>query len=166
MKKCLLISTLSLVLVIALGVEGSAQTKKEMTFSGTHYWSSTGKTFPIDSDRIVMYPELLGVRVNDSGDGPFHGASVHIVGVGYRTKGYYGYRGYVTWIDKDGDIVVWELLDTPAGASTSPGRLIDATGKYAGWQGTIEYSIQYPKAFPDGTRRGITRETAKIVAPQ
>ena len=166
MKKCLLIPVLSLVLVIALGVEGSAQTKKEMTFSGTHYWSSTGKPVQIDPDRVILPAELLGVRVNDSGDGPFHGASVHIVGVGYRTKGYYGFRGYVTWIDKDGDTVVWELLDTPPGATTSPGRLIDGTGKYAGWQGTIEYSIQYPKAFPDGTRRGITRETAKIVAPQ
>jgi hypothetical protein len=166
MKKCLLISVLSLVLVIAWGVEGSAQTKKEMTFSGTHYWSSTGKIIQIDPDRMILPLELLGIRVNDSGDGPFHGASVHIVGVGYRTKGYYGYRGYVTWIDKDGDIVIWELLDTPPGASTSPGRLIDATGKYAGRQGTIEYSLQYPKAFPEGTRRGIARETAKIVAPQ
>ena len=26
-----------------------------------------------------MQLELFGVRVNDSGDGPFHGASVHIV---------------------------------------------------------------------------------------
>ena len=166
MKKCLLISVLSLVLVIAWGVEASAQTKKEMTFSGTHYWSSTGRPVQIDPDRVILPAELLGVRVNDSGDGPFHGASVHIVGAGYRMKGYYGFRGYVTWIDKDGDTVVWELLDTPAGATTSPGRLIDGTGKYAGWQGTIEYSLQFPKAFPEGTRRGIARETTKIVAPQ
>ena len=166
MKKCLLISVLSLLLVIAWGVEGFAQTKKEMTFSGTHYWSSTPKAFQIDPDRLIMPMELFGIRVNDSGDGPFHGASVHIVAVTYRTKGYYGFRGYETWTDKDGDKVIWELLDTPPGASTSPGRLIDGTGKYAEWQGTIEYSMQYPKAFPEGTRRGITRETTKIVAPQ
>jgi hypothetical protein len=113
-----------------------------------------------------MHPELFGVRVNDSGDGPFHGASVHIVGVALITKVYYGFRGYETWTDKDGDKVIWELLDTPAGSSSSPARLIEGTGKYKGWQGTIEYTLQYPKSFPQGTIRGICREHIKLVIPQ
>ena len=168
MKKCLLILVLvlSLVLSITWGGEGFAQTKKEMTFSGTHYWSSTPKAFQVDPDRSIMQLELLGVRVNDSADGPFHGASVHIATVSYRSKGYNGFRGYETWTDKDGDKVIWELLDTPSGASSSPGRLIEGTGKYAGWQGTMEYTLQYPKSFPQGTMRGICREVMKIVAPQ
>jgi hypothetical protein len=166
MKKVLLILMSGLILAIAWGLEGSAQTKKEMTFSGTHYWSSTGKVFQIDPDRLIMESELMGVRVNDSGDGLFHGASVHIVGVAYRTKGYYGFRGYETWIDKDGDKLIWELLDTPPGAPTSPARLVEGTGKYAGWQGTIEYTLQYPRSFPEGTRRGICREAVKLVSPQ
>jgi len=166
MKKCLLILVLSLVLAVIWGGEGFAQTKKEMTFSGTHYWSSMPKAFQIDPDRLIRYPELLGVRVNDSGDGPFHGASVHIVAVAYSSKGYNGFRGYETWIDKDGDKLIWELMDTPPGASSSPGRLIEGTGKYTGWQGTMEYTLQYPKSFPQGTIRGICREVIKIVAPQ
>jgi hypothetical protein len=32
------------------------------------------------------------------------------------------------------------------------------TGKYADWQGTIEFTLQYPKPFPEGTMRGICRE--------
>jgi hypothetical protein len=166
MKKSLLISVLSLIAVIAWGGEGIAQTKKEMTFSGTHYWSSTGKVFQIDPDRLIMDSELMGVRVNDSGDGLFHGASVHIVGVAYRTKGYYGFRGYETWTDKDGDKLIWELLDTPPGAASSSARLIEGTGKYVGWQGSIEYTLQYPKSFPEGTRRGICREVVKLISPQ
>jgi hypothetical protein len=166
MKKCLLISVLSMVLVIAWGLEATAQSKNEMTFSGTHYWSSAGKLFPVDQGRLIMHTELMGVRVNDSGDGLFHGASVHIVAVSYRAKGYSGFRGYETWIDKDGDKVIWELMDTPPGATTSPARLIEGTGKYAGWQGTIEYTLQFPKAFPEGTSRGICRETVKLVSPQ
>jgi hypothetical protein len=166
MKKCLLILVLSLVLAITWGGEGFAQTKKEMTFSGTHYWSSTPKVFQVDPDRSIMQLELFGVRVNDSGDGPFHGASVHIATVSYRSKGYNGFRGYETWIDKDGDKVIWELMDTPPGTSSSPGRLIEGTGKYAGWQGTMEYTLQYPKSFPQGTMRGICREVIKIVVPQ
>jgi len=71
----------------------------------------------------------------------------------------------VTWTNKDGDKVVWELMDTPAGASSSPGRLIDGTGKYTGWEGTMEYTLQFPKSFPEGTMSGIYREAVRIVAP-
>jgi len=154
------------ILAIAWGGEGFAQAKKEMTFSGTNYWGSTPKVFQLDPDRLIIQSELFGVRVNDSGDGLFHGASTHIVSVAYRSKGYNGFRGYETWTDKDGDKVIWELLDTPPGASSSPARLIEGTGKYAGWQGTIEYTLQFPKSFPQGTRHGICREVVKIVAPQ
>ena len=166
MKKCLWIMVLTLALSIAYGAEGFAQIKKEMTFSGTHYFSTTPKVFQVEPGRFIQQSEILGVRVNDSGDGPFHGASVHIVSVMYLTKGYAGFRGYETWTDKDGDKVIWELLDTPAGASSSPARLIGATGKYTGWEGTVEYTLQFPKSFPDGTRRGICRENIKFVIPQ
>jgi len=166
MKKCLWILVLSLVLSIAWGGEGFAQIKKEMTFSGTHYWSSTPKTFQLGQDRLISQWEIFGVRVNDSGDGPFHGASTHIVGVSYRSKGYYGSRGYETWTDKDGDKVTWELLDTPPGSSSSPARLIGGTGKYIEWQGTMEITVQFPRSFPEGTLRGIGRQVIKIVAPQ
>jgi len=165
-KKCLWIMALSVVWTIAWGGDGVAQTKKETTFSGTHYWSSTPKVYQLDPDRLIMQMELFGVRVNDSGDGPFHGASVHIAIVTYRSKGYTGFRGYETWTDTDGDKMIWELLDTPAGASSSPGKLIEGTGKFTGWQGTMEYTLQYPKPFPEGTRRGICRENVRIVAPQ
>ncbi len=166
MKKCLLISVIIFALTITWGGESSAQAKKEMTFSGTHYFSATPKVFQIEPGRFIQQSEILGVRVNDSGDGPFHGASVHIVSVMYGSKGYMGFRGYETWTDKDGDKVIWELLDTPAGASSSPARLIGGTRKYNGWEGTIEYTLQFPKPFPDGTRRGICREQVKIIAPQ
>jgi hypothetical protein len=86
MKKYLLILVLSLVLAITWGGEGFAQAKKEITFSGTHYFSGTPKVFRVDPGQVIMQMELLGVRVNDSGDGPFHGASVHIVMVSYRGK--------------------------------------------------------------------------------
>ena len=67
----------------------STQTKKEINFSGTQYWSSTPKAFPVDPahpDRIMAQSEIFGVRVNDSGDGPFNGASVHIVTVVFLGK--------------------------------------------------------------------------------
>ena len=166
MKKCLWMLVFILVLTIIWGGQSFAQDKKEMTFSGTHYYSSTPKIFQLAPDKLIIQMETFGVRVNDSGDGPFHNASVHIVAVSYRSKEYTGFRGYITWTDKDGDKMVGELLDTPPGASSSPGRLIGGTGKYTGWQGTVEYTVQYPKPFPEGTSRGICRENVKLVLPQ
>ena len=166
MKKCLWIAILSLALAITWGGDGFSQAKKEIIFSGTHYWSSTPKVYRIDQDRLIMHSELYGVRVNDSNDGPFHGASVFISGVSYRGKGYFGFRGYETWTDKDGDMLIWELLDTPAGSSNSPARLLGGTGKYVGWEGTMEYTLQFPKPFPEGTSRGICREHMKLKIPQ
>ncbi len=166
MKKVQWIVLLGLVLAVSWGGESSAQAKKELAFSGTHYFSSTPKVFQLEPGRIIMQSEMLGVRVNDSGDGPFHGASVHIVLVSYRSKEYNGTRGYETWADKDGDKVIWELLDTPARASKSPGRLLGGTGKYIGWAGTVEYTLTFPKPFPEGTGRGICREHIKLTIPQ
>ena len=148
----------------------STQTKKEISFSGTHYWSSTPKAFPVDPahpDRIMAQSEIFGVRVNDSGDGPFNGASVHIVTVGFYGKDFNRERFICeSWTDKDGDKVIWELTDRPSGASSSPGRLIVGTGKYTGWEGTMEFTLQFPKPSPEGTMRGICREVVKLVAPQ
>jgi hypothetical protein len=166
MKRLPLILVLSFMFAITWSGEGFTQNKKEMTFSGTHYFSSTPKVFRPVPDKLIMQMELFGVRVNDSGDGPFHGASVHIVSVAYRSKEYNGYRAYCTWTDKDGDKVIAELLDTPRGASSSPARIIAGTGKYIGWQGTVEYTVQYLRSFPDGTSRGICREHVKLIMPQ
>ena len=38
--------------------------------------------------------------------------------------------------------------------------------KYTDWQGTMEFTFQYPKSFPEETMREICREVVKIVAPQ
>jgi hypothetical protein len=65
---------LTLVLSIACSGEDFAQTKKEMTFSGTHYFSSTPKAFQLGPGQSITHLQVFGVRVNDSGDGPFHNA--------------------------------------------------------------------------------------------
>jgi len=82
---------LTLVLSIACGGEGFAQTKKEMTFSGTHYFSSTPKAFQLGPGQSITHLEAFGARVNGSGDGPFPNAPVHIVAVSYRSKEDNGY---------------------------------------------------------------------------
>ncbi len=162
--KCLLVLLTSLALAFTWGGEGFAQAKKEMTISSTSYFTSTPKITQVDPERSIMQVDLLGWKVNDSGDGPFHGAQMHVLGIMYNTKDYTGFRGYGTWVDKDGDKIIWELLDRPPGASSSPARLIAGTGKYIGWQGTMEYTtMPVSKPYPQGTARLITRDVIKIV---
>jgi hypothetical protein len=148
---------------------------KEINLSGTNYWSGAPKVLQIDPDRLVLQLEIYGVRVNDSGDGPFNGASVYIAVLHYESKGLnktgnpadpVRARSYEVWTDKDADKVIWELTDDPSGGPSGTARLVDGTGKYTGWQGSMEYTLQFPKPFPEGTIRGICREVVKIVAPQ
>ena len=62
---------------------------------------STFQLDPAHPDRIMAQSEIFGVRVNDSGDGPFNGASVHIVTVGFYGKDFNRKkRSYESWTDK------------------------------------------------------------------
>jgi hypothetical protein len=165
MKRCLLISVVCSILAISWGGETFAQTQKEITFSGTHYWAATPKVSQLDPERLISQTDILGVRVNDNGEGPFHAASTTIAGISYMSKGEFMFRGLETWTDKDGDKVIWALTDLgtgPSAASQGTAKIIEGTGKYTGWQGTMEYTLQFPKGFPEGTRRGICREVIKI----
>ena len=116
----------------------------------------------------VSLTETLGVRVNDGGEGPFPEASVQIVGVLYRGKDGTRLRGFETWTDKDGDKLVWEIMekeaaDSPPGTSPGTAKVFSGTGKYVGMQGSMDWQLRYPKPFPEGTGRGICREEVKLV---
>jgi hypothetical protein len=162
MKKCLLISALSLVLTITWGGEAFSQSQKEIEFSGTNYSGVTQKIFGLDQDQLIVQFELLGVRVDDSGKGPFHGTATHVVGVVYIGKGVTRSRALMTWTDKDGDKLIWELNESPSGSSGTA-EVFAATGKFIGYQGTMDYVTQSPKPFPEGTGRVICRESVKLV---
>jgi hypothetical protein len=170
MKKCFLISVLSLVLAMTWGGEAFAQSQKEIDFSGTNYNSTTQKIFKLDQDQVIVQFETLGVRVNDSEEGLFNGSATHIVGVFYSGKGGARIRAFETWTDKDGDKLIWELVekltkDLPPGSFSGTAKVFAATGKFAGYQGTMDWIIQYPKSFPEGTGRGICREAVKLAPP-
>ena len=171
MKRLVIIAVTNLVMAITWGGDVLAQGAKELQFSGTHYYGSTPKVFKLDQDQMIIQFETSGVRVNDSGEGLFHEASVHIAGILYRGTDGTRLRGFETWTDKDGDKLVWEIMekkvqDSPPGTSPGTAKVFAGTGKYVGAQGTIDWVLRYPKPFPEGTGRGICREVVKIVSPQ
>jgi hypothetical protein len=151
---------LGLVLTLSLGGQVFAQT--QMTDSGTNYGSATPKAMPIDKDHLVMIWEQMGVRVDDSGKGPFHNMATHLAMIIYIDKGVEQDHGYMTQSDKDGDTVIWEIWAFPIGSRTGKGKVIGATGKFEGIEGTMDYGLEpTPKSVPADTGRTIAHEVIK-----
>ena len=79
MRKIILASVLSLLLLVAFGSIANAQLAKEGTYTGKMVIS-----FPLKSidmgDRLVLAYEYLGVFINDKGQGFMHNATVRGLG--------------------------------------------------------------------------------------
>lgn len=166
--KCHHESLATMVFIMASGGDVCAQSPKELRFKGTHYYGHTSKIIKIDQDQMIVQFETLGLRVNENGRGPFHEASVHIVGILYRGKNGHKLRAFETWTDADGDKLIWELTekaskDSAPGTSPGTAAVFSGTGKYMGMQGTMDWILRYPKSFPEGTGRGICLEEVTLI---
>ena len=99
--------------------------------SFTTYGSfSTVKTVVIDQERLVLQMELMGIRLDDTGAGPFHRIATHILMLTYIDKGVVSYHGIETHTDKDGDKVIWEMSGEVTTEDRGRGKVIAATGKF------------------------------------
>jgi hypothetical protein len=172
MKKHILTLALSIIFFTGLGLDATAQMPNEGTFSGTVSYAGTYKMIPIDKERFILTYENTGVRVEDSKTGPFHLVATHNIGIMYFAKGVGVLRGYITWVDKDGDKVTWELTETETELGPDPakgtGKLVAGTGKFTGIQGSMEYTRQNLRPVADMTNQAISfgKGTWKIVGPK
>ena len=66
----------------------------------------------------------------------------------FSDKGVIHNHGYLTLADKDGDKMVWELWDVPGGKNA--GKIVTATGKFTGMEGTSESTVIVLTDFKDG----------------
>jgi type 1 fimbria pilin len=160
MKKHILALALSIVFLTGLGFNATAQMSSEGAFSGTLIYAGTFRTIPIDKERFVLTYENTGVRVEDSKSGPFHQVATHNIGVMYFEKGVGVLRGYLTWVDKDGDKVTWECTETDSKfgpvATKGTAKAIAGTGKFTGIQGSMEYTRQNLRPVADMTTQAIS----------
>jgi hypothetical protein len=159
MKKRILLVTL---VAIALAAAVPAFAQVQVTTTGVNYGASTSQVFPLDQERMIITLTQMGVRVDDAGKGPFHNLSTDIRMIMYIDKNGARYHGYETHMDKDGDKVVWELWDLPGSGNKGKGKVIGATGKFAGMEGTVDFELQNPRAWPDGTGRTVCKEYMKL----
>ena len=158
--KNLLVSVLCLAMALSLGGQVFAQT--QMTSVGINYGSNVTRIFPIDQDHWAGTQEITGIRLDDSGKGPFHQMTTHIVLILYGDKSGVRLHGYSTFMDKDGDKFMAELWEASMTSPKGKGKVLGGTGKFAGIEGTVDYEVSNPKGFPEGTDRTICREVWKL----
>ena len=154
--------TIALVIFAVLAAVGQAVAQTQMTSVGTNYGLNVTKIFPIDQDHWVGTQEITGIRLDDSGKGPFHQMTTHIVLILYGDKSGVRLHGYSTFMDKDGDKIMADLSEASLTSPKGKGKVLGGTGKFAGIEGTVDYEVSNPKGFPEGTDRTICREVWKF----
>jgi hypothetical protein len=154
-----LVLVLGLVLALSLGGQVFAQT--QIAFTGTNYASATLKAMPIDQNHVVLIGEQMGLEVNDKA--PFNNLSTHFALIIFFDNGAQHMHGYGTYVDKDGDKFIVEIWDFPSGSpAKGKGKVVGATGKFTGMEGTADFVTQSPGGWPQGTSRLICQENWKL----
>ncbi|MCK4788476.1 MAG: hypothetical protein KAV87_32345 [Desulfobacteraceae bacterium] len=162
MRKIIVASVLTFIFLVAFGPLADAQMAKQGTFSGTAVYSGTYKVMPLEKDTYVVTFEHTGVLTSDTGKGPLHNMSVHCVGFHYYEKGIAKKSmGYEVYTDPDGDKVLTEFTDLEyhrtAKVKKGTVKFLGGTGKFAGIEGTFEYTRYTVRPAVKGTYQGISK---------
>ena len=100
MKKAIWILGLCLASLFIFGLNVHAQSN-EVTESVTTGYYVTFKTFPLGPDRGYMPWENFGVVISDTGEGLFHGVTIHCAGANFWEKWSFESEGYCAYTLKD-----------------------------------------------------------------
>jgi hypothetical protein len=142
-------------LFLALVAGGQVFSQTRLNVKAVCYVSDAWKALPIDKDHLVLIGEEMGIQTSDRP--AFNNISCHFSTVVYIEKGTAHFHGYGVYTDKDGDTMLTEFSDNSAVVNGGKGKVIGATGNFAGMEGTCDYVNEYPRAWPEGTGRLISR---------
>jgi|GEM_PF-303563 len=160
MNRTIIATILALVLLVAFVPISNAEMAKEGTDSGVSIYTVTPTIVSLDKDRYAVEFELLGVYLSDAGKGPFHNMSSQCVGVIYYDKGVGKLLGYMVMTAPDGDKVLVEIKEDKALPPPNPnkgtGKFLGGTGKFAGIEGTLEYSRYYTRPAKKGVAHAVS----------
>jgi hypothetical protein len=121
-------------------------------FQGSWNAAGTRTTIPLGPDRRAGMIDLQGTMLLSGPSRPGVGFSAHAVALGDTAT---GVIGRAVWTDDKGDQVYSEFHGT--GATTGgkiEGTFLGGTGRYAGANGTYEFTWQYVVETEDGTVQG------------
>jgi hypothetical protein len=169
MKKTSAVLIMSFFLFASWSLIAGAEMIKEGTGTGTNVYTATSTVAPLDKERFAMTYEAIGVNLSDTGEGPFHNMSTHNVGVIYFDKGVGKLLGYMTMTDPDGDKVLVEIKEDktlpPPNPNKGTGKFIGGTGKFAGIEGTVEYTRYYTRPSKEGVAQAVSHSKATWKIP-
>ena len=160
MKKLIIVSVFSLVLLVAFGHALKAEEiAKEGAGSGTQYYTGTSKVIKMGDERLQMTYELMGINTSDNPDHPLHNASMHAIGATHAVKGNYKTSGFVVYTCPNGDQAFSIYEATGKFGVSSEGRytLVGGTGQLTGLQGSGVYSHTVLRPPATGTLCGILK---------
>ena len=171
MKKIILTSILTFVLLVAFGPMAYAEMAKEGSTSGKTYWITKFTIFPMGKELAQINYEGWGVAVSDTGEGLLHNASSHVVGGLLVVKGLYeNDSGLVSLTRPDGDKIFLKYKTSGVAGKSGKGTLtyVGGTGKFVGIQGSGEFTrhMLRPPAKGFGASFSVTKSNWKIVEPK
>jgi len=171
MRKSILLLVLSLVLLLAFGINAYAQ-GKEVSEPGTTTFYVTSKVLPLGEGIVYMSYESIGLNVNDTGEGLFHNATWRSLGGMEFVKGIYkDERGWAVWNLQNGDKVfcTYKMAgeQKPGGMGFAKGTftITGGTGKAAGIKGSYERNRITVRTALEGIGQVYTKGTIKYILP-
>lgn len=161
MKRVILASVLSLVLLVAFVPKAKAQMAKEGTYSGTYGISVTIlKTLAMGKERVQVNYEYMGAYTSDTRQGFLHNSSIRGIGTLHAVKGIFKGSGFHVATDLDGDQAFYVYKSTGTLGHGEKGTItwVGGTGKYSGLQGSGEFTFTPVRPATEGTIQGIVKE--------
>ncbi len=135
-----LVALITFAMVILLADNAAAGS--EATESATGGWYSTSKIVAFGEDYMYAAYEGFGVWNGDTGKEMLHGVTVRVVGEWQIEKGSYTERGGAVWNMPNGDKIYLRVFASGKAGEIPKGTvtLLGGTGKYAGIEGSGEYT--------------------------
>jgi hypothetical protein len=123
-------------------------------FQGSWNASGSRRTIPLGGDRRASLIDLTGSLLLAGPSRPGVGFRAQVIGLADNAT---GLVGRAVWTDENGDQVFSELRGQgTATGNRITGTFLGGTGRYAGADGTYEFSWQYVLEAEDGTVQGRT----------
>ena len=141
MKKIVLALVLSLIVLVAFGMEAKAQIPIEGTISLTTSFSCTFKALSMGQESVQATYECMGVQIGDNPEDLFHNASIRCLGALHAVnREYDDDRCFCVSTRLDGDQIFSSYKGAGKLGGTYKGTLtiIGGTGKLVGIQGSVE----------------------------
>jgi hypothetical protein len=159
MKKIILASVLSLVLLVAFGLDAKAEMAKEGTFSLTVHGTWTGKASVV-GDRLHCIYDGIGIVGNDEGKGFLNDAAFYCLGQMHGAKGIKeSETGVHEYTDADGDKVLatFDFKGVLFKSAEGPFKFVEGTGKYTGITGGGEATWRPTASAKPDITHGIVK---------